>query len=304
MLKTISLTILTLLSTLVHASLEDHFKPALNKASGHTMSNIDFIYMINLDERPEKWKMSNDQLNPYGIYPYRFSAVNGWKLTLEQINDVGVKYAPGMQGGFMATTYPLDENLKLNHETISTYGKVYFCHCMARGPIGISLSHLSILQDAYDSGYETIWVMEDDIEVVSDPNRISSLVKKLERVTNGNWDILFTDQDTRGSNGNYVPCFSAARKPNFNPKNPNDYAKRVDVNTYFRKIGARYGAYSLIYSRRGIERVLNFIKTHKIFLPFDMEFNLSPGMKIYSVRKDLIRHRSGAISDNGGENYL
>lgn len=30
------------------------------------------------------------------------------------------------------------------------------------------LSHLSVLKDALDSGYETIWVMEDDIHIIQD----------------------------------------------------------------------------------------------------------------------------------------
>ena len=38
------------------AKVEDHFKKALSKDGNHQIRNIDFIYMINLDERPEKVK--------------------------------------------------------------------------------------------------------------------------------------------------------------------------------------------------------------------------------------------------------
>ena len=142
----------------LEASVEDHFKPALNKSGAHSIENIDFIYMINLDQRPEKFERCIQQLHPYGVYPYRFSAVNGWELTLEAIQDVGVKFSADMNGGFLATSY-LEEDLAPFHEVIQTIGRTYFCHCMARGTIGIALSHLSVLQDALDSGYETIWVM-------------------------------------------------------------------------------------------------------------------------------------------------
>jgi hypothetical protein len=67
---------------LLCADLEDHLKKVDRSASIATESslrNIDFIYMINLDQRPEKWKLSVDQLAPYGITPCRFSAVNGWR---------------------------------------------------------------------------------------------------------------------------------------------------------------------------------------------------------------------------------
>src|SRR5207237_6605093 len=77
-------------------------------------------------------------------------------------------------------------------------GKTYFVHCMALGAIGCSLSHISVLQDAYDSGYETIWVMEDDVEVLDDPHRLSDLVSELDTLVGPDrWDVLFTDVDYR-----------------------------------------------------------------------------------------------------------
>jgi hypothetical protein len=49
----------------LEASLEDHFKPIGPKSDGHSMEHIDYIYMINLDQRPEKYQMSIDRLTPY-----------------------------------------------------------------------------------------------------------------------------------------------------------------------------------------------------------------------------------------------
>src|SRR5882724_3076163 len=84
----------------IEASLEDHFKKAEGKTDAHQMENIDFIYMINLDTRIEKFERSASQLSSYGIHPYRFSAVNGKELTLEALQDIGLKYAPGMKKNF------------------------------------------------------------------------------------------------------------------------------------------------------------------------------------------------------------
>ena len=87
---------------------------------------------------------------------------------------------------------------------------------MSRGEIGIALSHLSVLQDAYDSGYETIWVMEDDIKIVSDPNMLSELIGELDVLLGkGNWDILFTDQDIRNAKAKYFPSNSTDKRLNF-----------------------------------------------------------------------------------------
>ncbi len=286
------------------AKLEDHFKKIESKSDVHKIRNIDFIYMINLDVRPEKYQMSIEQLDPYGIYPYRFSAVNGWELSVETISDVGVKYAPEMEGGFMATSYLLDGNLEQHHELISNYGQTYFCHCLGRGAIGIALSHLSILQDAYDSGYETIWVMEDDIEIVQDPRIVSDLIDKLDQLVGRNWDVLFTDRDFRNNEGEYVPCYKAAKRPNFDPDKPNPYLLRRKIGNDFRLIGARFGATSMIIRRSGMEKILHFFKEHNIYLPYDMDFYLPEGIKLYTVLQDVIRNKADALSDNGKQNYL
>lgn len=290
--------------TFLDASLEDHFKKPFNKGS-HSFGSIDFIYMINLDQRPEKFQRCVEQLAPFGIHPYRFSAVNGWELSLEDINDVGLVYEAWMEKGIMGSFYPLEGDFRLVHEPICTPGKVYFSHCMGRGPIGIVLSHLSILQDAYDSGYKTIWVMEDDIEVLQDPRKILDLIQQLNCLVGPqHWDVLFTDSDIKDPLGNKVPCFQAARRPDFNPPHPNRYSQRKLINNTFIKTGARYGAHSMILNRSGIEKILFFLKEHKVFLPYDMEYFYPPGIQLYSLAHDLVSNEPGALSDNGRPNYL
>ena len=289
------------------ADLDSHLKGAPNKIAGrHSIRNIDFIYMINLDQRPEKWQSSIDQLRPYGIEPYRFSAVNGWELSLDAINDVGLKFTPLMQGGFMGTSYHLDGHFEPSHETIENYGQTYYCHCMARGTIGIVLSHVSVLKDAYTSGYETIWVMEDDIEVLGDPKTIPDLIDDLDRVVGkGNWDVLFTDRDIRDSNGNHKETIWAARRPDYAESLPkNNFAENTLVGSHFRKIGARYGATSMIIRRSGMKKLLQFFDTHSIFLPYDLDFIYPRNIKLYTVLEDVVSNLAKSLSDNGSPFYL
>lgn len=250
------LIIITITATSsLFCNITPYLKPIEGKSSHHSMKNIDFIYMINLDERPEKFEECKRQLDMYNIYPYRFSAVNGWKLSLEQINAVGIKATPLSRRDIMSTSYLIGTDYEIQHDTIKDDTKGYFGHCMSRGAIGIVLSHLSILKDAYDSVYNTIWVMEDDIQIIKNPHTLSNMIKRLDaRVGKGNWDILFTDQDTKNAQGNYVPCLSFAPRPNFSPTNPTRFSQRVNVGPYFKKIGARYGAYSMIIRRSGIEK--------------------------------------------------
>lgn len=290
-------------SLLLHADLEDHVKPCPNKSTAYSMKGIDFIYLINLDERPEKLRLSLDQLTPFQIYPYRFSAVNGWKLNLDTINDVGLKYSPEMEGGILGTCYPLDGNFEPSHEQIVNYGQTYFSHCLARGPIGIALSHISVLEDAYKSGYETIWVMEDDIMVIQDPRIISNTIEKLDSLVGPTgWDILFTDRDMRDQNGNYTTTYWAGFRPDY--KSDNDFSLKTAVSDDFFRIGARSGAHSMIIRRSGIKKLLQFFKAHQIFFPYDMEYILPRGIQLYTVNEDIVSNIPKALSDNGAPNYL
>lgn len=302
MIKLFTMLCLALCGTLF-GELSDHFKKAPDKIEGCQIRNIDFIYVINLDQRPEKFNHTVDELAPFGITPYRFSAVNGWELTLEAINEVGIKYEPWMKEGLMGTCYIPEDDGIARHEIMHVPERNYFCHCMSRGAIGIALSHLSILQDAYNSGYETIWVLEDDIEVIKDPHLLSTMIEKLDAlVGRKGWDFLFTDQDTKAQDGSYVPCLGAAQKPDFNPINPYKYESRIDVSEDFRKIGARYGAYSVIVSRSGMKKMLDFMR-NGIFLPYDMEYTLPDNIQMYNVRDDIVSTLPQALSDNGSPNY-
>lgn len=288
----------------LYADLEDHFKKIIDKSGPYSMRNIDFIYLINLDERPEKFQACIDQLSPYGITPYRFSAVNGWKLSLEEINEVGVKFESWMNGGQMGSCYFPRLNLERQDKTVKVVGRTYFCHRMPRGSIGIVLSHLSILQDAYDSHYETIWVMEDDIEIIQNPHLLSDLIERLNAIVGKEqWDILFTDPDTKNQQGNYVICLSNAWRPNFIPSDPKRFAEKETIGDDFKRIGARYGAYSMIVRRSGMEKLLRFFKNYNIFLPFDMEYTLPNDIRLYALRNDVVSTIPQALSDNETPTY-
>jgi GR25 family glycosyltransferase involved in LPS biosynthesis len=284
--------------------LADHLKKIENKEGYSSIRNVDFTYMINLDERPEKFAASVEQLEPYGIFPYRFSAVNGWKLSLETINDVGVKYKKWMKKGIMGTWYPMDGS-EHQHEVMSVKNRNYFVHCMSRGAIGICLSHLSIMKDALDSGYETIWIMEDDIEVLQDPRIISDLIDELDAlVGKDGWDFLFTDVDIKSNlTGEYVPCFGMTQRPDFTQKNPRKVMIREPVGEKFRLVGGRYGGHSMIIRRSGLEKLWNHYKKYQIFYPIDIEYILPDDIKLFTVLEDVVGNKPNSLSDNGAPYY-
>jgi GR25 family glycosyltransferase involved in LPS biosynthesis len=266
--KTLSVVLAVLLhsffySSILYANWESHLRKCEGKEGIHSMPEIDFIYMINLQERPEKLEESYRQLRPYGIYPYRFDAINGWKSPKNAFQGLGCP-----------EVFPK----------------------MTPGKIACILSHLSVLNDAFLSNYKTIWVMEDDIEVLADPLQLSSLIIALDDLA-PDWDILYTDLETKNEFGVRVPCKAILPRPNLIPEPLDFYLRRIPINDTFMEIGMRYGCYSMIIRRSGIEKILEFFKTYRLYLPIDMELFFIKGLKQIVVQNDIVSTRQGIFSD-------
>ncbi len=182
-------------------------------------------------------------------------------------------------------------------------GRTYFTYKMLKSHIGICLSHISVLKDAWDSGYETIWVMEDDIDIIQNPHLISDLIERLDSlVGKKNWDVLFTDIDTKGLNGEYVPAMGRPERPDMDCRFEERYSKKYTINEQisqdFRKISARFGAYSMIIRRSGIKKLLDFSLEHQIFWPYDIDNYADPNLNRYALTYDVVSTLVGALSDN------
>ncbi len=249
----------------LQAHWETLLKPCEGRKRNHKIGEIDFIYMINLKERPEKWDTSLKQLLPFGIYPYRFDAINGWKMDKELFQGLG---CPELAEG------------------------------MTPGKVGCLLSQLSVLKDAYDRGFKTIWLMEDDIQVYENPNQLSKLIPALDKLV-ADWDILYTDPETKGFDGNQVPCLTIRPRPNLLPEPMEFYLRRKSINKTFTEIGMRYGCYSMIIRQSGIKKILDYFTKYRFYLPLDMELFFIPRLKQIVLNKDLISTRPGIPSDTG-----
>jgi len=283
------------------ADVFDHLKKIEDKPLGHSMRNIDFIYMINLDHRPEKFQRMIHVFKPYNINPFRFSAVYGLELSLEVINDIGIKYQPWMDP-ILAWHFDTP-NLIPIQEKMHEIGKTYF-GVSRISALGIVLSHLSVLQDAYESGYETIWVLEDDEEIIKNPHILSDLIDQLDQqVGRDNWDVLYTDREARNSLGKPVIARGISERPDIDNKIANRYRPEYcfdkKISNEFRRIGARFGAYSMIIRRSGIIKILQYFKKHQVFLYFDIDNYGCIDLQRFTVLDDIVSNDLNAISDNG-----
>lgn len=211
------------------------------------MDPIDCIYVINLDERINRWNQLRDSWKKNGLSINRVSAVNGWKLNNEVIK---------------ALSFP--------HKK------------MPGGVLGCFLSHISVLKNAYENQFNIVWVLEDDAEFVGDPQKIPELITALS-ILDPEWDILYTDMRNFG-----------IRQGGFGilPVNDEDY---VDEN--FMRPGNRFGTYSIIISKSGIEKLLHNFICESLHAPIDVKIHWTPGIRKYSTRHNIVSYVKDSISD-------
>lgn len=128
------------------------------------LKGVDCIYVINLDERPERWAYVKKCFDEQGLRVQRVSAINGWRIPLKDQKRLKEREAP----------------------------------LVSAGALGCLLSHVSIYQDAVKRGFDTIWICEDDITFKENKEVISSLLEELNK-RDPDWDILYTDYSLRGA---------------------------------------------------------------------------------------------------------
>ena len=286
----------TLLFTLLwihcQAGVMDHCRTLKHKLGSSGMRQIDYIYLINLDQRPERWVKCLNQLIPYDICPERFPGIYGWSISPVELNGMALTFQPGMWTGPESVMhFPLHEDGTPRWAWLSEafYGRGCFSGWTVKGTIGCSLSHFSVLKDAYDCGYKTVWVLEDDFVIHSDPHQLSDLIEELDGLVGADgWDVLYTDYSVLSADGE-IPAFYW--RPDMPYRNVKFLAEHQDLGEHFIKIGSRMRLHSTIYSRSGIERIVHFYQTRGNFLPFDCEIALIPGIRLFTLKQDIVSVR-------------
>ena len=261
----------------------------LSSMEGQQIDGIDHIYLINLDKRKDRLATSLQQLAFYGINPHRFSAVNGRELSVETLKEVALSYEHGMKANRWALTVG-DNGLEYAFLGEETLGKPVFSNWMTLGHIGCVLSHISILQEAYDAGYKTIWVFEDDLLVKRDPRLITGWIQKLDALTGENWDILYTDQDHPENNYISSGVYWWMWRPDQKLYDTHNFVHRTEISKDFTKIGSRTRTHSIIIRRSGMEKILNHFKEHRLYLPIDHEIAYASDFNLYEMSEALVTY--------------
>lgn len=235
----------------------NYTKPCIIKEKNSGLEKIDCIYLINLDERPNKLKNSIKQFENTNIKFNRFSAINGWKLSENDLKTIkGIYYKDSIG---------------------------------SKGSVGCLLSHLSIYKNAKENNFNIIWIVEDDFCIISDVFKIPQIIKELENI-DPDWHILYTDLDYK-ENGNYIYVGPSWVRP-WQNKEYSHYtsAMKVSVSANLFKIRRRWGTYSMIISKKGIAKLYNYYKHLFYFSPIDNDIHHIDGIKQYSIKNDIVTH--------------
>ncbi len=228
---------------------------------------IDCIYVINLDKRTDRWDRMTAIFKKTGIKANRVSAIDGRKFTKSQKQQ-------------MCGPYPIHLS----------------------GPeIGCLLSHLSIVNDAYMRGFNAIWIMEDDVEVLEDPSIIPSFIENLTRIDK-NWDLLYTDTNCKNSQGAPIHFGSNGwvPRPGQTPPPFKVQAIRTPVGSDLERLGLRYGMTSVILSRSGIEKIYNYFLHIYLWRPIDVDIHYIPDMRKYGTTRDVITNVADGLGSDIG----
>lgn len=225
---------------------------SVQKNSG--VNRVDCIYVINLDRRPEKWKRMQGVLKEVGINGNRFSAIDGMGISDETQIE-------------LAGNYPVR---------------------MLKGEVGCLLSHVSVIKDAYDRGFNLIWVFEDDIEIVEDPRVMTPIIKALTMI-DPNWDVLYTDIDSKHNNGETALALGLDFRPDRLFHYPLEYyLRRRPVNSDLMRLGQRYGLYSYLVSRKGMKKIYHYFTHVYLWTAIDIDIHYIPTLREYSTTREIV----------------
>lgn len=251
-----------------------------------SIEGIDKIYLINLDSRADRLNKVQSTLQEYEIAACRFPAIDGHKISFDTLIDIAFICEPELSSQRWLTT-PLKDGT-LSYTLLSKNAKPMpvFSEWMSIGAVGCALSHLSILKEAYELEYETIWVLEDDILILKNPNILSKLIKELDSLTNKEWDILYTDSDEIGLENCSPETFWWMWRPDFDQNI--SFTFRQKLNDTFTRIGSRSRTHSMIIRRSGIKKILDHFEKHRLFLPIDHEIAFAKDIILYMLSDSVV----------------
>ena len=295
-LKSIFFIIIFLFTTEKALTFEEYLATIQKEKKIHSsIPGIDFVYVINLKKRPEKWQKCLNHLIQKDIEAQRIEAVDGSLLNLDMVASL----TPNLNPSYIKKGKPgfFDQNLKWTKydqkkikKLESANQKFVYSKMNTKGHLGAAFSHLTILKDAIDSGYENILVLEDDFQIEGSTNTIGLLIQEANQSLGAaNWDIIFLDNWHALEKEGIVELRKKPYLyPNLETIDMKEKSKVESLTERLNSIQSRYGLYSMVLSKRGVQKLYSYFKANKMLYPIDAEINNIPGIVLLEVKNHLI----------------
>jgi GR25 family glycosyltransferase involved in LPS biosynthesis len=226
---------------------------------------VDAVYVINLERRKEKWVQAKQMCEEHGIHPNRLNAVDGRLIPPEAFKAL--------------------------------FG--YYKQNISAAQVGCMLSHLSTIKDAYDRGFETIWILEDDAEIQGNLQLLFEDLSALKKMV-PNWDVFYTNPGLNNIKPTFYGHFLQDRidpRPDQRMNKLSTYLDRSPLNKHMFKTGLRWGAYSMFISRHGMELILNYFSHVYFWSPYDLDIHYIPTIQEFSSTESIVSTRMDGPHD-------
>lgn len=230
-----------------------YLKPIEINEAPSGLESVDCIYIVNLDTRPEKWQRMKAIVEEQGLYVNRVSGIKGWEIPKEVQEELAGNYVRRLRSG----------------------------------QVGCLLSHLSVMKDAYERGFNRIWLLEDDVEFKEDIRQIPLLLAKLTEI-DPEWDVFYTDIDSKVSSGERAPSLTSDFRPDRQYHPLDYYTNRFLVERDIMKIGQRFGTYSMFISGKGLKKILDYFTHIYLWTSIDVDMHYVPDIREYSAVRDIV----------------
>lgn len=233
------------------APIINHLKSFEINKSPSGIDLIDCIYVLNLEQRIEKWIRLEKLCKERNLNLNRFNAIDGRKLSRKIRDELAGPYPARLNGG----------------------------------QIGCLLSHLSIIKNAYDNNFNNIWILEDDISFEGEVKNIPPLIKQLSEF-DPDWDLFYTD--AKCPIRILRPSFFLDPRPSQILLPHKHYLEKKIINSNITKIHSRYGFYSVIISRKGMKKILDYFLHVYIWSALDIDIHYIDNLHQYSSSKNIV----------------
>lgn len=243
-------------------AVEDFLTPISSIEPRSGLDGVDAIYVINLIYRREKWQRTQKLFQEYGLCPTLVNAVDGTKLLKKDLKKLFGHYSSDLR----------------------------------RGQVGCLLSHVSVYADAYKRNLDCVWVCEDDVDLIESPLQMQALIEQLTAI-DPDWDILYTDREQiipscyKGQEaGGEMLNLSFNFRPDQTHLPKSHYLERQKINETFTRLGQRYGLYSYLISKRGLEKLVNYFLHVYLWAAVDADIHYVPNIREYTLNKKVASH--------------